>query len=216
MHDGQNLFDATRASYGEWRVDETFDAAAEDGSIREAIVVGVENTARRIWEYTPTRDDELGDGGGGDLYLRMLIEELKPRIDGALRTLPARETTAILGSSLGGLISAHAATTSTATFGLVGAMSPSTWWDGAVLLDEVAATKGKSPRPIRVYVDSGDAGPSRDDVVNTAKLAAAYRDVGFVEGADLLYVVDAGAEHNETYWAKRLPGALRFLLGAGR
>src|SRR5205823_9338875 len=41
MHDGQNLFDAALAFGGnEWRVDETLDAAGEDGSIAELIVIG--------------------------------------------------------------------------------------------------------------------------------------------------------------------------------
>ena len=48
MHDGQNLFDAKTAFGGnEWKVDETMDAGAADGSIREAIVVGPENTSKR-------------------------------------------------------------------------------------------------------------------------------------------------------------------------
>src|SRR3989442_1415910 len=63
FHDGQNLFDSALAFGGnEWRVDETFDTGAEDGSIREAIAIGIGNTADRIWEYTPT---DGGMGGGG-------------------------------------------------------------------------------------------------------------------------------------------------------
>ena len=38
-------------------------------------------------------------------------------------------------------------------------------------------------------------------------------DVGYVAGGDFLHVVQPGAQHNEVYWAQRLPGALRFLLG---
>ena len=47
MHDGQNLFDPTTAFGGnEWKVDESFDAAAESGAFPEAIVIGIENTAK--------------------------------------------------------------------------------------------------------------------------------------------------------------------------
>jgi hypothetical protein len=67
-----------------------------------------------------------------------------------------------------------------------------------------------------VYVDSGNAGTSMDDVANTAQLAQAWRDRGYAEGATLLYVVQDGATHSERFWAQRLPGALRFLLGPGR
>lgn len=214
MHDGQNLFDAATAFGGnEWKVDETMDVAAEDASIREAIIVGPENTSDRIAEYTPTKSADYPASGNGDAYLAMLIDELKPKVDAELRTLPARETTAMIGSSLGGLISAYAGAKKTATFGLIGAMSPSTWWDGTAILKIVAGTTTK---PLRVYVDSGDSGASNDDRSNTKLLADAYKSLGFVEGSTLKYVVQPGATHSEAYWAQRLPGALQFLLGAGR
>jgi predicted alpha/beta superfamily hydrolase len=215
MHDGQNLFDASTAFGGnEWKVDETMDAGAESAAIREAIVIGIENTSARMWEYTPTVDSTVGDGGGADDYLKMIVTELKPKIDADLRTLPDRDTTGILGSSLGGLVSAYAGDRHAETFGIVGAMSPSTWWDGTWILGDVEATKGKSPSPLRVYVDSGDSGPSSDDVTNTAKLAQSYRDVGYLDGSTLDYLVQPGGQHNEIYWAERLPGALHFMLGA--
>ncbi|NOU34429.1 MAG: alpha/beta hydrolase [Polyangiaceae bacterium] len=211
MHDGQNLFDAQQAFGGtEWKIDEAMNAGAEDGSIRETIVVGVENNADRIAEYTPVADPSYG-GGKGDAYLDMLTSEVKPLVDGALRTLTDREHTGIMGSSLGGLISAWAGVGRGNVFGLVGILSPSTWWNGTWLLGQVPSSK--APRPLRVYLDSGNAGPSSDDVENTALLAGKYQALGYVEGATFHYVVQNGAQHNETYWAQRAPAALSFLLG---
>jgi predicted alpha/beta superfamily hydrolase len=211
MHDGQNLFDAATAFGGnEWKVDETMDAGAEDGSIREAIIVGPENTSKRIYEYTPTKDPSEGDGGGADLYLSMLQTELEPKVVAELPVLTGRENRAIIGSSLGGLVSAYAGAKRSETFALVGALSPSTWWDSRVILGIVSATTTK---PLRVYVDSGDSGPSNDDVTNTKDLAQAFRALGFVDDVSLKYVVQTGATHSEIYWAQRLPGALHFLLG---
>lgn len=212
MHDGQNLFDPNAAFGGvTWRVPETMDAAANDGRFREAIVIGPENAgSARIDEYTPTSTAMYG-GGKGDLYLRMLVEELKPRVDSELRTLTGREDTVVLGSSLGGLISAYAGVKKASTFGVVGAFSPSTWWDDRFLLGSVAGST--TPRPIRVYVDSGDSGNSMDDVTNTEQLAAAYRTLGYVDGTTLRYVVEPGGTHTESAWARRLPGALEFMLG---
>jgi predicted alpha/beta superfamily hydrolase len=212
MHDGQNLFDPSIAFGGNpWWVQNAIDAAAESGAFAEAIVVGPEATADRIGEYTPTKDPNYG-GGNGLLYLRMLVEELKPKVDTELRTQPEREHTAILGSSLGGLISSYAGVVKPEIFGIVGAMSPSTWWDSTVLLTLVPMTPA-SPRPLRVYVDSGDSGTSNDDKDNTAKLAQAYRTLGYSDGTSLKYVVQAGASHSEIYWAQRLPEALKFMLG---
>lgn len=209
MHDGQNLFDPSTAFGGnEWMVDETMDAGSEDGSIREVIVVGVENTAARIDELTPSNDPGYG-GGDADKYLSMMTDEIKPLIDQTFRTVPARESTGIMGSSLGGLVSAYAGVHLSSTFGLVGEMSPSTWWDSKMIIGQVATTG--ATRPIRVYVDSGDAS---DDTANTNELVQKYETIGYVENTNLLHVVQAGGQHNEIYWSQRLPAALHFLLSA--
>jgi hypothetical protein len=83
-----------------------------------------------------------------------------------------------------------------------------------MILGEVATMSTHPERPLRVYVDSGDAGASNDDVTNTTALAARYRTVGYADQKDLLHVVKPGAQHSEAYWAARLPSALHFLLGA--
>ena len=234
MHDGQNLFDPALAYGGNpWHADDAIDAAASSGTcssgssctkdgdcggkgscetFREAIIIGVANTPDRVAEYTPVPDPVEG-GGKGDLYLKMLTDELKPKVDALLRTRPEREHTALAGSSLGGLISAHAGVTRPDVFGLIGAMSPTTWWANTAIITEVQNSKGKTPRALKVYVDSGDSGPDQDDAADTKLLAAAYVAIGYVEGQDLHYLVGAGHQHNEIYWAKRLPAALAFLLG---
>ena len=219
MHDGQNLFDPSVAYSGvTWRVAETMDAAAKDASIAEAIVVGVDNTGDRVAEYTPTADATWGEGGKGEAYVRMVVEELKPRIDAEYRTRPGSGDTAIVGSSLGGLVSAWAGVTRPEVFGLVGALSPTTWWDGRMILGVVASIPSRPTRARRVYVDSGDAGalpgePPNDGVTDTEALADAYRAAGYVDAVTLRYLVQHGATHDEAHWAERLPGALSFLLG---
>jgi predicted alpha/beta superfamily hydrolase len=213
MHDGQNLFDPRYAFGGRtWRVGEALDGGIDAldpaRHLPEVVVVGPENTSARIYEFTPTKGDR--DGGGGDLYLDFLVTELKPVIDRELRTLTDAEHTVLAGSSLGGLITAYAGTRHAAVFGRLGVFSPSTWWDGRVLISQI---KASPQRPLRVYVDSGDAGPSGDDWMNTRDLADTYRrDLGYRDGANFLYVLAPGAVHNEDAWAARLPAALRFLL----
>jgi predicted alpha/beta superfamily hydrolase len=234
MHDGQNLFEDALSANGEWEVDETMNAAAEAGrcsdgrwctndaecggaicdTFHEAIVIGVQNGGtERIYEYTPTPTATYG-GGGADLYLRALIEELKPIVDAMLRTRSGREDTMILGSSLGGLVSAYAGVRHPEVFGRVGAMSPSTWWDGRMIIDEVGTIPAPPAlRALRVYVDSGDSGTSSDGVSDTADLAAAYLAEGYREGVDFHYTVGEGHQHNEASWAIRLPGTFAFLIG---
>ncbi|MEO6952206.1 MAG: alpha/beta hydrolase-fold protein [Polyangia bacterium] len=214
MHDGQNLFQSGVLGDNGWKVDDTLNAAALDGSIREVIVVAPENAGtQRIYEYTPTYDASEMAGGGGDLYLGMLTDELKPQVDALLRTQPDRSTTALVGSSLGGLISAYAGVTKPDVYGLIGALSPSTWWDNEMLLGTVAMTGAL--RPFRVYVDCGDDGTSddEDDIVETTMLFNTYTSIGYVEGTTFQRFVQPGGRHSEVYWAQRLPGALQFLLG---
>ena len=213
MHDGANLFSPATAYGGvEWQVDETMNAGASTGAIRETIVVGIESTSERIYELTPSVDPGRNAGGGANEYLAMVRTEIMPKVNGELRTLTGPGHTGVMGSSLGGLVSVYAAVHQADVFGVVGAMSPSTWWDGRMILGEVAGMPAERPR--RIYVDSGDSGVEQDDRANTALLDQALVTAGYVEGESLKYVVQSGAEHNERYWAERLPGALRFLLGA--
>src|SRR5437763_6494714 len=83
MQDGQNLFDEETSYSGEWRVDETMAALAEEGI--EAIVVGIENAGDdRLAEYSVAH-------GRGAEYLSFLVETVKPLVDAQFRTEPARE-----------------------------------------------------------------------------------------------------------------------------
>ncbi|MCB9592269.1 MAG: alpha/beta hydrolase [Sandaracinaceae bacterium] len=234
MQDGQNLFDPSLAFGGaEWGIDETMDAAAAGGAcpdstpcqddaacggarcetFREAIVIGIANSgAARIDEYTPTVDSMYG-GGMASAYLDVVIDDLIPRVDAALRTRTGPAETALVGSSLGGLFASWGGVERADVFGLVGAVSPSTWWDGRTLLDTVASIPSHPTRALRVYVDSGDGGSAMDGWMDTHDLAAAYRTAGYTDGVDLDYVLAPGHTHNEVYWRQRMPGAFAFLLG---
>jgi len=127
-------------------------------------------------------------------------------IDRRYRTFTDRAHTGIVGSSLGGLVSLDAGVIRADAFGLIGALSPSTWWDDTWILAQV---QSEPTLPVRVYVDSGDAGDSQDDVTDTSNLAQIFR----TRSATLDYLVQHGGQHNEFYWRQRFPGAAAFLLG---
>ena len=208
MHDGQNLFYDDKAFGGvSWNVGGAMDQGARDGSIHEAIVVGIDNTPNRIDEYTPVADPDNG-GGGAERYLAFITDELKPQIDAQVRTVADKGHTAIIGSSLGGLVSLYAGLARPDVFAEVGALSPSTWWDNEWITDRSA--QSQSALPARVYLDSGNVGDSNDDVTQTARLAGVWK-----QKPDLTvdYLVQDGATHSEVFWRQRIPGALSFLLG---
>ncbi|WP_394840550.1 alpha/beta hydrolase [Pendulispora brunnea] len=208
MHDGQNLFYDEEAFGGvSWNVGGAMDQGTRNGTIHEAIVVGIDNTANRIGEYTPVPDPDYG-GGDAARYVGFVADELKRALDAQLRTLPDAAHTAIVGSSLGGLVSLYAGMERPGVFGNAGALSPSTWWAGEWLIGR--SQTAQPPLPARVYIDSGNAGNSNDDVTRTARLAAIWK---AKPGISVNYLVQDGATHSEVYWRQRIPGALAFLLG---
>jgi predicted alpha/beta superfamily hydrolase len=153
-------------------------------------------------------------GGKGDLYGRMLVEELKPFIDSEYRTLTDAENTGLGGSSLGGLVSLHLALKYPQTFGRVAVVSPSVWWDNRMLLREVEALS-KAPR-LRIWLDIGTKeGGNKASDDETAKNARLLRDAllskGWKQGVNLKYFEAEGAEHNERAWAQRVGPMLKFL-----
>jgi predicted alpha/beta superfamily hydrolase len=179
----------------------------------EAIVIGVANDANRVYEYTPTVDPtetSLGPAGGADLY-QMLTLELKPQVDAMLRTRPDVASTALAGSSLGGLVTAYAGLKHPDVYGQVAELSPSTWWDSDVIVGDVMGTPAAPDRPLVVYIDSGQG--TVDDESDTDELAAAYLALGYVSEKNFRHVIQTGAAHNETYWAERFPGAMQLILG---
>jgi predicted alpha/beta superfamily hydrolase len=224
MHDGQNLFDAATSYSGEWEVDETLAALASEAI--EVIVVGIPNSGDgRYAEYTPYRGRgaRWRTGGGGRAYLRWVAGSVKPAIDAAWPTLPGRETTGIMGSSLGGLISLWAAIQHPDTFGLIGSMSTAITPGQNAIIRRLAALPVP---PQRAYLDTGghEANDAPSPGLERRWSAAMVREAGQLrdalvasglrEGDTLRFVVDRDAIHREVHWARRLPDALRFLYGS--
>jgi predicted alpha/beta superfamily hydrolase len=215
LHDGQNLFEPERAHVPgqHWRVGETLDELIVAGRIPPVMVVGIDNTGTsRIQEYTPTSDARLGGGRGGD-YGRFLIEELKPFIDRTYRTEPGPASTALGGSSLGGLVTLHIGLTRPGVFGSLVVMSPSVWWDRRVILSTVRRTR---PRPaLRIWVDMGTA-EGRRALDDARLLKAALVGAGWTAGRDLHYAEYEGGTHSEAAWAARFGAVLAWLYGGPR
>ena len=127
MHDGQNLFDESTSFSGEWEVDETLNKIYKEKKLG-LIVVGIENGgSKRLDEYSPWKNTKYG-GGEGDAYVKFIVQTLKPYVDKNYRTYPDSNNTAIIGSSMGGLISYYAALKHPTVFSKSGVFSPSFWF----------------------------------------------------------------------------------------
>jgi predicted alpha/beta superfamily hydrolase len=197
MHDGQNLFDAKTAAYGvEWRIDETVNQSIALGKMDEVIVVGIDNTPDRIPEYTPCCDPQYG-GGKLDRYERFVVDTVKPLVDKGYRTLPGKDNTAIMGSSLGGLASVLIAQHHPDLFAKAGSVSGSFWWNGRMAIDKLPPLR----QPLAFYLDAGTRDDGLDD---TIKMRDALLAKGYRENADLLFYKAEGGRHNEASWAARV------------
>jgi predicted alpha/beta superfamily hydrolase len=213
LHDGQNLFDGRTSFIANrtWQANTTADRLTAAAEIEPILLVGIANTGvRRMAEYTPTRDPQRG-GGEGDLYGRMLIQELKPLIDHNFRTLTDAPHTALGGSSLGGLISLALALDCPQVYGKAAILSPSLWWDNRSILNRLGPNFNSThtQRP-RLWLDMGTAEGLRHlrdtDLLHTRLLQRGWHD-----GFDLEYLRVNGGLHEESAWAARFDQVLRFL-----
>ena len=215
--DGQNVFESGTAFGGnEWHMDEAAQRAMTQGSMREAIIVAVSNAgAGRIEEYSPVADPEYG-GGGAAKFAEFLKTELKPMVDGAYRTETAPESTAVLGSSMGGLVSLYLGLAHSNTFGLIGALSPSLWFAEKDMLRSWSENP-PTQRPYKIWLGMGDRESQTDEdhngvpdtLDNTRQL---NRILESQHQSGLLYHEIPGASHNEASWSACIQEVLEALL----
>lgn len=206
MHDAQNLFDNATSFSGEWRVDEALNFYFSQTQ-RGVIVVGIDNGgSTRIGEYTPYPNPNYG-GGDGESYTDFIVETLKPYVDANYRTLPERQHTGIMGSSLGGLISLYAAIEHQEVFGIAGVFSPSLWFSDEIYTHVKITGKEAS---MRVFLLAGEQEDSGSVVLDNQRMYKTLRRAGF-RTKEIRYVTHADGQHSEWYWAREFPAAFEWL-----
>lgn len=207
MFDGQNLFDAATSYAGEWGVDEAMDVVAREEGF-SAIVVGIDHGGeQRFNELIPYWNVRFLPNMGA-AFVDDVVRAVKPFVDANYRTLSAREHTAIMGSSLGGLSADYAIHRYPDVFGKAGVFSPSYW-----VSDEPFAIARRTPLPAgsRVYLYTGGR-EGDESVPQLEAMASILR--GHPGGSEAVALhVAAEAEHNETAWRAEFPHAVRWLFG---
>ncbi len=205
MHDGQNIIDPSTSFIGaEWRVDEVADSLIRADRMQEIIVVGISNTPDRMAEYSDTEP--------GHAYANFVIGTVKPLIDSTYRTLPDRRHTAVMGSSMGGLISFLFLWWHPEVFSKAGCLS-SVFDARATSVLEMVRDDSRPPKDVKIYLDCGGYGdeshlkPGLDDMVSL------LTQKGYREGSDFEWFYDPAATHNEQAWSARLWRPLEFLFG---
>lgn len=204
MHDGQNLFDRATGFMGnEWYVNDKVEFLIKKELIEEVIIVGIYNGLdHRLDEYTWT--EMKGEGGGkGKLYGEFLTKELKPYIDRVFRTKKDRNHTAVIGSSLGGLISYYMAINYPEYFSKIGMMSPSFWWNNGEPLRD--ARKLNPDFHFDFWLGAGTA--ESDSMV--AQVNKMEKELSSRFGEKKVFkFIDPNAHHSEDAWSRRIHGPL--------
>lgn len=222
MHDGGELFRAGRmgAVWPEddrsvlppsWDLEPVLDGYFSAEASDAAIIVAVDTTQRvehfSPWPWTPAND------ALGRAYIDFIVHTLKPHIDAQFPTRSGRRETAMLGSSLGGIITAYALVKYPEIIGSAATLSP-------VLTDNVlgeelnryADLRGPL-EPVRLYMDMG-AGKSPTMRMALRRFSETLVDRGFEVDAIHVDIVEDGTHRPES-WRQRLPRALAFLLDEG-
>lgn len=237
MQDGHNLFDLKNSNFNKiWAADQAMLAVMRRG-IEPRIIVGIWAPGNdRYRQYLPrdiylaaspalrARMDAMGGGAVvSDLYIAWLAGPLKTWIDSTYRTRPDRNHTAIMGSSMGGLVSCYAFLRYRQVYGQAGCVSshwpaidPREVGDANPeligLWDKWFAQGLGAPNGRRLWFDHGTA--TLDQFYAPYQLVIDRRvaAMGWRRGRDWQSKVYPGAEHEENAWARRLPEILTFLL----
>ncbi len=229
MHDGETAFDpsTSRFSHVDWGMDETITRLMVEGKIRPTLVVAIWSTEKRVLEYMPQKLPEgksrerfisqiqSADGGqpASDLYLRFIIDELKPYIDGHYRTLPDRANTFMLGSSMGGLITLYALCEYPNSFRGVACISTAFPIGRGIVLGYMKMNLPKAGSH-KIYFDYGTKTLDKGYERSQQKADEIMLAHGYTRDVDWLTIRYDGHRHSEIDWRKRVNVPLEFLLGS--
>ena len=208
--DGANLYDKKESFIGEvWALDK----AIEKIGLR-ANLVGIycADGDERANEYSPfesfinkeTREEVYPKG---ILTGKFIIEELMPIVENGKKV----SSRLIGGSSMGGVMSLYMGIAYPDYFDKILAMSTHFMID-PVGMGEILS-KYNPENKQKIYLDTGTE-EFDDDILKSSYISLSQMTYGFLKDRlDIKYVIDEGARHNEKYWQKRLPDALRYLYG---
>jgi uncharacterized protein len=208
MHDGQNLFEDETAYAGySWGIYETL----KDLSLDDIIIVGIDNSELRLFEYSPWRSvpevkkiTTIETGGLGDIYADFIVNQVKPFIDISYRTLPDYENTMIAGSSMGAYISTYIGVKYPNVFSIIGVFSLASWFNEPDFLSFLDASMIDIHQRYFISIgrkESSDESNSNFNQIylNNSKNLKRLLELKNVE--DIFYI-ETDDKHHELAWRK--------------
>lgn len=206
--DGANLYDKKESFIGEvWALDK----AIEKIGLR-ANLVGIycADGDERVNEYSPfesfiNKETREEVNPKGILTGKFIIEELMPIVENGKKV----SSRLIGGSSMGGVMSLYMGSAYPDYFDKILAMSTHFMIDSVGMGEILSKFDQKNKQ--KIYLDTGTE-EFDDDILKSSYISLSQMAYGFLKDRlDIKYVIDEGARHNEKYWQKRLPDALRYL-----
>ena len=215
FHDGQNLFYKEDSYMGEtWGVAQTLQQKEFPKVIVVALSCAVTGNVR-LQEYN-VFDSKFPSHptwhvkGKGNIYLEYLFNHLKPLIDRTYRTMPTKEHTYMLGSSMGGVISLQAAFLYPDVVGHVAGLSNAFY---ASMMEIEAMIKNQPLSLLSLYLDTGDreVGLEQKHTYLEANHTIKQLITRYHPHIPFHFQIIEGGIHNEVAWRLRLPDVLRYL-----
>lgn len=125
MHDGQNIYDKSKWSKSSWEILETF----KKNNITNIIVVGIDSEDKtRTQQYVPFSFNNKVEKvklnkSYAKQYATFIVKYLKPYIDYHFKTDPSYDSTYMVGSSFGAVITAYISSLYKGVFSKLGIFS---------------------------------------------------------------------------------------------
>lgn len=196
MHDGQNLFTDSLSFAGEWHVDEVLDSLYKTKGL-QIIAVGIENGGKkRINELTPYTNVKHG-GGQADAYLSYIKTKLLPYVEKNYKISAETKDKALMGSSLGGLITFYEAFQNNSPFSKFGVYSPSFWFS-----EKIFNLPKKKTLPSRTKMVLRIGEKEDNEHLNVLKMDSILQ----VHQSEIILKtdIDPEGEHREWYWSNHI------------
>ena len=212
FHDGQNVLYSKESFSGySWKIIPTI---KRNPDISRMIVVAIDNDGPdrmneySAWKYQESNIPGMQFGGKGVEF-----------IDKEYRTLPDRQHTAMIGSSLGGNITQFMGLDYKDQIGCLGVFSSANWLHQEAFDRYISRQDLDANQRVYIYVGTEEADDT-DKTLMAGNIKQAYIDSSLRyyhdlidRGVDLENIkihIQSGAEHNEEAWAENLPDCLRF------
>lgn len=214
VQDGKGAFLLSDWSKETLNMHSTADLLINQGLIDELIIVGISNIGeQRASEYSHWDGFDYGRAieGKGELYEDFIINDVMPYIESTYRVLKGRENTAIMGASLGGLVSYNIGMRHPELFSKVALLSPYLGWGDELLLQKLTEGEYKEKRDIKMWMDIGEKEKELKDQM--FKVGKVMFESGYKPVDELAISVVSDGKHSEASWANRIDDILLFYYG---